>query len=87
MGKKRLKSSSDGICKKGELGGLFPEQGRKLIPMSARYSPLPKSATPSRIASNADLYDFELDKGDMSALDGLDLGSKGAVSWNPVDAP
>ncbi|CAD6565134.1 MAG: hypothetical protein TREMPRED_000938 [Tremellales sp. Tagirdzhanova-0007] len=51
------------------------------------YSPLPKSTTPSRIASNADLYNFELDKGDMSALDGLDLGAKGAVSWNPVDEP
>ncbi|KAJ6587071.1 Aldo/keto reductase [Mycena vulgaris] len=51
------------------------------------FVPLPKSATPSRIHSNAKLYDFELDAEEMSSLDGLDRGKEGAVSWNPVDAP
>ncbi|KAK7005646.1 NADP-dependent oxidoreductase domain-containing protein [Favolaschia claudopus] len=51
------------------------------------YVPLPKSATPSRIQSNAKLYDFELNAEEMSSLDALDRGKEGQVSWNPVDAP
>ncbi|KAF7315531.1 hypothetical protein MIND_00068400 [Mycena indigotica] len=51
------------------------------------FVPLPKSQTPSRIASNANLYDFELDESDMAALDALDRGKEGGISWNPVDAP
>ncbi|KAF6766047.1 Aldo/keto reductase [Ephemerocybe angulata] len=50
------------------------------------FVPLPKSATPSRIRSNADVFNFELSKEDMDKLDRLDKGSDGAVSWNPVDA-
>ncbi|KAL0579148.1 hypothetical protein V5O48_002829 [Marasmius crinis-equi] len=50
------------------------------------FVPLPKSATPSRIHSNAQLYDFELDSEDMARLDALDRGKDGAVSWNPVNA-
>ncbi|KZP07923.1 Aldo/keto reductase [Athelia psychrophila] len=49
------------------------------------YIPLPKSATPARIHSNTQLYDFALDAGDMAALDGLDGGKAGGISWNPVD--
>ncbi|KAJ7703042.1 NADP-dependent oxidoreductase domain-containing protein [Mycena rosella] len=51
------------------------------------FVPLPKSATPSRIHSNTQLYDFELDAEEMSSLDDLDRGKEGAISWNPVDAP
>ncbi|KAE9388080.1 Aldo/keto reductase [Gymnopus androsaceus JB14] len=50
------------------------------------YIPLPKSATPSRIHSNAQIFDFELDTDDMIRLDALNRGKAGAVSWNPVDA-
>ncbi|KAF5322672.1 hypothetical protein D9619_001551 [Psilocybe cf. subviscida] len=50
------------------------------------YVPLPKSATPSRIRSNTQVYDFELDSDDMRKLDSLDRGKEGAVSWNPIDA-
>lgn len=51
-----------------------------------RFVPLPKSATPERIKSNAQLYDFELEPEEMDQLDGLDRGKDGSISWNPVDA-
>lgn len=40
---------------------------------------MPKSDTPSRIVSNADVYSFQLDDEDMAKLDGLDEGAKGAI--------
>jgi diketogulonate reductase-like aldo/keto reductase len=43
------------------------------------FVPLPKSDTPSRIVSNADVYGFELDQEDMDKLDGLDQGKDGAI--------
>ena len=49
--------------------------------------PLPKSANPDRVVSNAQVYDFELDNDDMQQLDALDQGKDGAVTWNPVDIP
>ncbi|EJU03846.1 Aldo/keto reductase [Dacryopinax primogenitus] len=50
------------------------------------YSPLPKSATPSRVASNADVYSFSLSEEEMAKLDAQDKAEKGAVTWNPVNA-
>ncbi|GAA5941369.1 hypothetical protein JCM1841_001508 [Sporobolomyces salmonicolor] len=47
------------------------------------FVPLPKSDTPGRIQSNADVFDFELDASDMQAVEALDEGS--SVSWNPVN--
>lgn len=57
-----------------------------VIPFS-RFVPLPKSAQPSRISSNVDVFNFELSAEDMQELDGLDSGKAGSVTWNPVDAP
>ncbi|GJJ06676.1 hypothetical protein Clacol_000871 [Clathrus columnatus] len=49
------------------------------------YIPLPKSSQPARIKSNADAYNFVLSDEDMEAIDSLDIGDSGAVSWNPVN--
>ncbi|KAF8635223.1 hypothetical protein AX17_003998 [Amanita inopinata Kibby_2008] len=49
------------------------------------FVPLPKSATPRRIHSNAQVFDFILTDEDMVNLDDLDKGEEGAVSWNPVN--
>ncbi|KAI0356273.1 Aldo/keto reductase [Trametes cingulata] len=71
---------------------LAVKHGRDRAQILLRWSlqkgfvPLPKSATPARIHSNTRLYDFALDEGDMRALDALDKGKGGAVTWNPVDA-
>lgn len=48
------------------------------------FSPLPKSDKAHRIKGNADVYDFELDAKAMGALDALDKGDAGAISWNPI---
>lgn len=47
--------------------------------LQKNWVPLPKSDTPSRIEENADVYGFELDAEDMKMLDGLDMGSEGAI--------
>ncbi|PSR70683.1 hypothetical protein PHLCEN_2v13413 [Hermanssonia centrifuga] len=49
------------------------------------FVPLVRSSNPTRIKSNAAVFDFELDEDDVNRLNGLDQGAEGAISWNPVD--
>jgi diketogulonate reductase-like aldo/keto reductase len=54
------------------------------------WTPLPKSETPSRIASNAEVFDFNLDDAEMEKLDALDEGAKGQsdyIKYNHTNAP
>ena len=57
------------------------------IPESLLFSfaPLPKSSNPERVASNADVYNFEIASEDVQLLDALDRGKEGAITWNPID--
>ena len=77
----RLRSLFVGVCKWGELRS----HQVLMVGTNLSFIPLPKSVTPSRIESNADVYDFELDPADLAALDALDKGSAGAVTWNPIE--
>jgi 2,5-diketo-D-gluconate reductase A len=43
----------------------------------------PKSVSPQRIAQNFAVFDFELDRADVAAIDALDRGDAGRVGSNP----
>jgi 2,5-diketo-D-gluconate reductase A len=47
------------------------------------YPVLPKSTRPERMRQNADLFSFQLDDGDMAALETMDRGD--GLAWNTGD--
>ncbi|KAL3470301.1 NADP-dependent oxidoreductase domain-containing protein [Aspergillus californicus] len=54
-----------------ELGGKYGKTAAQVLirwSLQKGYVPLPKSVTPSRIKENAEVFDFELDEGDMAKL-------------------
>lgn len=73
------------------VGAVAEEVGRSPAQVLLRWGVqhgmvvLPKSVTPSRIAENAALFDFELSPGQMDALDGLEEGL--VTGWDPREAP
>ncbi|OTA99455.1 hypothetical protein M426DRAFT_16412 [Hypoxylon sp. CI-4A] len=65
-----------GIAKKHQV---TPNQVLVRYCLQRNWIPLPKSDNPDRIKANADVYGFQLDEQDMSTLNGLDQGPKGAI--------
>ncbi len=66
------------------LKGIADRYGKSVAQISLRWClqhgvlPLPKSVTPDRITENANIFDFEISKDDMSVIDGLPyLGGSG----------
>jgi 2,5-diketo-D-gluconate reductase A len=47
------------------------------------YIIFPKSSTPERIRENFELFDFELEPGDVEAIDSLDRGEAGRTGPHP----
>ncbi|KAF9226773.1 Aldo/keto reductase [Gyrodon lividus] len=79
-----LKAKSDGLIRSV---GYTKSTAQVLIRWSLQkgHVPLPKSSSPSRIEENFKVFDFSLEEEDMTAIDALDEGAGGAVTWNPVD--
>ncbi|KAH8726334.1 NADP-dependent oxidoreductase domain-containing protein [Phaeosphaeriaceae sp. PMI808] len=62
------------ICEKHDS---TPNQVLVRWSLQKNFVPLPKSGTPTRIVSNADVFGFTLDSEDMKKLDDLDQGKIG----------
>ncbi|PIL33946.1 hypothetical protein GSI_03654 [Ganoderma sinense ZZ0214-1] len=77
------------VAKKHERGhgqhNKTPAQVLVRWSLQGGFAPLPKSADPVRVVGNADVYDFVLSAEDVAAIDSLDRGKEGAITWNPVD--
>ncbi|KAL4863180.1 hypothetical protein BDV12DRAFT_30769 [Aspergillus spectabilis] len=69
------------------LKELAKKYGKSTAQVLIRWSlqkgfvPLPKSVTPSRIKENAEVFDFELDEGDLKKLE---TGKYEPVAWDPT---
>ena len=65
------------------IGGIAAAHGRTAAQVMLRWhvqegrQVIPKSVTPSRIAENFDIFDFELTGDELAAIDALDTGVRG----------
>ncbi|RMJ22558.1 aldo-keto reductase [Aspergillus sp. HF37] len=65
----------------GKKHGKSPAQIMIRWGLQRGFVPLPKSATPARIAQNADIFDFELSEEDMKSLQ---TGDYSPTDWDPT---
>ena len=74
-----MKSEDPTLVSIAESHRVTPNQVLIRWSLQKGYIPLPKSDTPERIRANADVFGFELGEEDMSRLNALDQGEKGAI--------
>ena len=73
----------------GTITTIADEVGRTPAQVTLRWHVqrgdivFPKSVTPSRMKENFEIFDFELDKDQMSRIDALDQGEDGRQGPNP----
>lgn len=71
-----------GLLNDPTLGEVAAKHGRTPAQVALRWSlqlgniVIPKSATPERIRSNVEVFDFELTDADMATISGLDNGTR-----------
>lgn len=76
-----------GLLEDGKLKALADKYGKSPAQVVLRWHiqlgnvTIPKSATPSRVRENLDVFDFELGEDDMAAIGELDTGDR--VGPNP----
>jgi len=63
--------------------GRFPAQVVLRWQIQRGSIVFPKSTTPARIRENFELFDFELQAGDVEQIDALDRGEAGRIGPNP----
>lgn len=76
----------------GVLAGIGAKHGKSPAQVALRWhvqsgvAPIPKSADAGRIRANIDIFDFELDEGDLAAITALD-SADGRIGSDPETFP
>ncbi|MGW7692816.1 aldo/keto reductase [Streptomyces asiaticus] len=71
-----------GLLEEPKLAAIAEKHGKTPAQVVLRWHldlgnvVIPKSVTPSRIKENIDVFDFQLDSEDLSAIDSLDTGNR-----------
>jgi 2,5-diketo-D-gluconate reductase A len=71
-----------GLLEDAQLGAIAEKHGKSPAQVVLRWHldlgnvVIPKSVTPSRIAENIDVFDFELDAHDLATIDAMDSGNR-----------
>jgi diketogulonate reductase-like aldo/keto reductase len=73
------------VSKIGAGHGVSSAQVMVRWSLQRGYNPLPKSVKAARIATNGDVFGFELSSGEMQQLNALDEHM--ALGWQPMDGP